>query len=181
MNAFTLTTLVATLLCCMLATAKSWEVPCHLGKEIYTCEDFCSHWKKYPPKENIGICVRGCKTAYDGMKIGYQRKFPSLEIRHPHCNSWWKKLHGLPVTPYTKEASNDGCKKVQIAFQNCMVKQQRLFPEKFEEEEEEEEDGDDEEDGDVDDDDTGTTQTSGAATMSAHRSMQDQLSGFKKR
>ena len=67
-----------------------------------------------------------------------------------------------------------------------MKKQQRIFPEKFEEEEPEEEEEEEEDD---DDDDTLVTNKSalrggdGAATMTAknaHRSMQDQLSTFKK-
>mgnify|MGYP001465772378 CR=1 FL=1 len=53
--------------------------------------------------------------AYDGMKIGYQRSFPSLDIKEPHCRTWWKKLHGLPVTPYTREATGDGCTQVEVA------------------------------------------------------------------
>ena len=87
-------------------------------------------------------------------------------------------MHGLPITPNSKEAAGDGCLKVEIAFQQCMKKQQRLFPEKFEEEEPE----DEEEEDDDDDDDTGlaTSGGAGAATMAAHRSMQDQLSSFKK-
>ena len=96
-------------------TANAWEVPCRLGKEILRCEDYCNKWKKYPPKANLAICVRGCKAAYDGMKIGYQRSFPSLDIKEPHCRTWWKKLHGLPVTPYTREATGDGCTQVEVA------------------------------------------------------------------
>ena len=65
-----------------------------------------------------------------------------------------------------------------------MKKQQRMFPEKFEEEEPEEE----EEEDDDDDDTLVTTKSAlrggdGVATMTAknaHRSMQDQLSTFKK-
>ena len=126
-------------------------------------------------KLNVATCVRGCKTAYDGMRIGYIRKMPSLDIKEPRCRTWWRKLHGLPPGSYVKQAANEGCEKVQIALRNCMRKQQQMYPEKFETEDPEEEE---EEDDDDDDDDTGK---SASATLSAHRSMQDQLNSFKKR
>ena len=156
-------------------TANSWDIPCRLGVEILSCSDFCQKWKRYPPvKLNVATCVRGCKTAYDGMRIGYVRKMPSLDIKEPRCKTWWRKLHGLGPGSYVKDAATHGCKNVQIALKNCMIKQQQMYPEKFETEEPEE----DEEDDDDDDDDS--SGESGAATLLAHRSMEDQLSSFKK-
>ena len=96
---------------------------------------------------------------------------PSLDIKEPRCKTWWRKLHGLGPGSYVKDAATHGCKNVQIALKNCMIKQQQMYPEKFETDEPEEEEDDD------DDDDSAE---SGAATLLSHRSMQDQLDSFKK-